>query len=201
MQAHLSAAVASQHPVLLQLREGARYGLDGQAEVVGDVAAGHRQREGAGGAEAVIDFQQEGGDPLLGRAPSEQERQVLGVSQVAAGRKNCIRVEIYGSRKSAWWNSEAPEMLHYGNRDEQNQTAVRNTPSFGPDAAPFLDYPAGHVEGFPDTFKMLFRSVYSAIGGGAEEERLFASAEDGHAEVAVCEAVMKSHKAKAWVKV
>ena len=33
----------------------------------------------------------------------------LGVSQVAAGRKNCIRIEIYGSAKSAWWCSEEPE--------------------------------------------------------------------------------------------
>ena len=32
----------------------------------------------------------------------------LAVSQVAAGRKNCIRVEIYGSKKSAWWCSEEP---------------------------------------------------------------------------------------------
>ncbi|HYG36778.1 MAG TPA: Gfo/Idh/MocA family oxidoreductase, partial [Clostridia bacterium] len=71
----------------------------------------------------------------------------LGVSQVAAGRKNCIRIEIYGSKKSAWWCSEEPEMLRFGNRDTTNEVAVRGTPSFGPDAAPFIDYPAGHVEG------------------------------------------------------
>jgi predicted dehydrogenase len=32
-------------------------------------------------------------------------------------------------------------------------------------------------------------------------ERLFATAGDGHQEVAVCEAIMKSNKAKSWVKV
>src|SRR5436190_14346807 len=41
----------------------------------------------------------------------------LAVSQVAAGRKTCIRIEIYGSKKSAWWCSEQREMLHFGNRD------------------------------------------------------------------------------------
>jgi predicted dehydrogenase len=133
---------------------------------------------------------------------SNGARGSLGVSQVAAGRKNTIRIEVYGSRKSAWWCSESPEMLHFGNRDSANEVAVRGTPVFGPDAAPFVDYPAGHVEGFPDTFKMLFRSIYQAIAAPAEQaERLFATAEDGHQEVAVCEAVLKSDRTKGWVRV
>jgi hypothetical protein len=83
-------------------------------------------------------------------------------------------------------------VLHSGNRDAANEAAVRGTPAFGPDAAPYIDYPAGHVEGFPDTFKMAFRSVYGAVAGGAGE-RLFATAEDGHQGAAVCEAILKSH--------
>jgi len=125
----------------------------------------------------------------------------LAVSQVAAGRKNCIRIEVYGSKKSAWWCSEDPELLHFGNRDGANEVAVRGTPAFGPDAAPYLDYPAGHVEGFPDTFKMLFRSVYSAIADGGRGERLFATPEDGHQEVAVCEAILQSNRTGRWTGV
>lgn len=124
----------------------------------------------------------------------------LSVSQVAAGRKNCIRLEIYGSKKSAWWCSEDPEMLHFGSRDEPNATAVRATPAFGEGAAGFMDYPPGHVEGFPDTFKMLFRNIYAAIAG-AKGDRFFATAADGHQEVAVCEAIVKSNRAKSWVRV
>jgi predicted dehydrogenase len=125
----------------------------------------------------------------------------LAVSQVAAGRKNCIRLEVYGSRKSAWWCSEEPELLHFGNRDGANETAVRATPAFGDGAAGFTDYPPGHVEGFPDTFKMLFRCIYGTIAGEARAQRLFATAEDGDQEVAVCEAVLESHRTKQWVKV
>jgi predicted dehydrogenase len=125
----------------------------------------------------------------------------LGVSQVAAGRKNSIRIEIYGSKKSAWWCSEEPEKLRFGNRDGANEETVRATPAFGDGAVGFMDYPPGHVEGFPDTFKMLFRSVYGVIAAGGKGERLFATAEDGHQEVAVCEAILKSHRAKGWVKV
>ena len=124
----------------------------------------------------------------------------LGVSQVAAGRKNCLRLEIYGSVKSAWWCSEEPETLRFGNREGANEVAVRASPAFGDGAAGFMDYPPGHVEGFPDTFKMLFRSIYQVIATGGKGERLFATAEDGHEEVAVCEAILRSHELKTWVK-
>jgi predicted dehydrogenase len=125
----------------------------------------------------------------------------LGVSQVAAGRKNSIRIEIYGSRKSAWWCSENPEMLYFGNRDGANEIVERNTPVFGGEVSSYMDYPAGHVEGFPDTFKMLFRSVYTAIARGNASEAPFATASDGHTEVAVCEAIAKSHTTRRWVTV
>jgi predicted dehydrogenase len=124
----------------------------------------------------------------------------LAVSQVAAGRKNCLRLEVYGSTRSAAWNSEDPDKLHFGNRDTANETAFRATPPFGPDVARFTDYPGGHVEGFPDTFKMHFREVYDAIATG-RRSGLFASAEDGHREVAVCEAVLRSHRTQRWVPV
>jgi len=92
-------------------------------------------------------------------------------------------------------------VLHLGNRDAANEVAIRGTPAFGPDAAPYIDYPAGHVEGFPDTFKMCFRSVYGAIAGGPRGERLFATAADGHQEVAVCRAIIESNRSSTWVKV
>ena len=125
----------------------------------------------------------------------------LAVSQVAAGRKNSIRLEIYGSEQSAWWDSESPETLTLGRRDAPNAVAIRNTLGFGDGARGYTDYPAGHVEGFPDTFKMLFRAVYADIVGGRSKAPLYATAADGHAEVAVCEAIRRSHQAKAWERV
>ncbi|MCZ7641215.1 MAG: Gfo/Idh/MocA family oxidoreductase [Verrucomicrobia bacterium] len=125
----------------------------------------------------------------------------LAVSQVAAGRKNCLRLEIYGSKQSAAWDSEHPEILHFGHRDGANHVAVRNTPAFGRGASGYMDYPAGHVEGFPDTFKMLFRAVYADIARGPSKSPLYATAEDGHREVAVCEAILKSHRRRTWVDV
>ncbi len=125
----------------------------------------------------------------------------LAVSQVAAGRKNCIRIEVYGSKKSAWWCSESPEMLHFGNRDASNETAVRATPAFGDGAVGFMDHPPGHVEGFPDTLKMNFRAIYEAICSRPAVRPLYATAEDGHQEVAICEAILRSQKVQAWAKI
>jgi len=124
----------------------------------------------------------------------------LAVSQVAAGRKNSIRLEIYGSKKSAAWCSESPETIHFGHRDGANEVAVRASPAFGVGAAGFMDYPPGHIEGFPDTFKMTFRAIYSAIAGDRTQPPLFATVEDGHGEVAVCEAILRSYQSRAWVK-
>jgi hypothetical protein len=43
--------------------------------------------------------------------------------------------------------------------------------------------------------------VYGRIASGGKGEALHATAEDGHREVAVCEAIMESNRAKAWAKV
>ncbi len=125
----------------------------------------------------------------------------LSVSQVAAGRKNAIRIEIYGSKGSASWDSERPNEIHYGSRDERNSIALRNAAGFQDDVQGFTDYPAGHNEGFPDTFKMLYRAVYGDILNGRSRQPLYATAEDGHTEVRLCEAVLESAKSKQWVKV
>lgn len=125
----------------------------------------------------------------------------LNVSQVAAGRKNCLRIEIYGSAGSAWWNSEEPNTIHYGSRDGANRESLRGSPGFSEDVAGFTDYPGGHAEGFPDAFKMNCRAVYSAIAAGSRVGALFATVEDGHHEVKVCDAIIKSNKLRKWTKV
>jgi predicted dehydrogenase len=123
----------------------------------------------------------------------------VGVSQVAAGRKNSIRIEIYGTERSAWWESEEPNFIQYGSRDGANEVSHRACPGFAEQTAGFSDYPPGHAEGFPDTFKMLYRAVYSDISRGGSKKPLYATAEEGHHEVKVCEAVLKSNRTRKWI--
>ncbi|MFO0939786.1 MAG: Gfo/Idh/MocA family oxidoreductase [Pirellulales bacterium] len=122
----------------------------------------------------------------------------LAVSQVAAGRKSSIRIEIYGSPR-ALVGLENPDMLHLGRRDQANAVAMRNCSEFNQTQG-FSDYPGGHVEGFPDTFKMLYRSIYSAIVDN-QLDGLFAGARAGHDEVLMCEAILRSHRSQCWAHV
>jgi predicted dehydrogenase len=129
-------------------------------------------------------------------------RGVLTVSQVTAGRKNCLRYEIAGEHAALAWNSEAPNELWIGHRDEPNQVLLRDPSLLTPVARRFASYPGGHNEGFPDTFKQLYRAVHEAIAVPKRDERpLFATFEDAHREVLVCEAILKSQRTKKWMPV
>jgi len=64
-----------------------------------------------------------------------------------------------------------------------------------------IDYPGGHNEGFPDTFKQLAKEVYAAIAGGKPNAPSYPTFRDGLRELVLCEKIMESNKKKAWVKV
>lgn len=124
------------------------------------------------------------------------------VSQVTAGRKNCIRFEIAGARASLAWNSERPNELWHGLRDRPNELLLRDPALLLPAARAFANYPGGHNEGFPDTFKQLFRAIYDYIDvGDYEAPRPFPTFADGHREVVLCEAILQSQREQRWVDV
>lgn len=123
------------------------------------------------------------------------------ISQVAAGWKCSLSLGIYGTKGSVQWDLQQPNEIVLGRRDEPNQILQRGTPGFMEDVANFTDYPAGHPEGFSDAHKMHYRAVYEHIASGRKTPAIFASAEDGHHEVQLCEAILASSKARTWVKV
>ncbi len=127
---------------------------------------------------------------------------VVTVSQVSAGRKNCIRYEIAGSKCSVAWNSESPDELWVGKRGASNALRLRDPSLLDASAAAFSSYPAGHVEGYPDTFKQLYRAIYEDIGSRRRsKEPLYATFEDGYRELLLCDAIAESHRTGAWAKV
>jgi predicted dehydrogenase len=125
---------------------------------------------------------------------------VLTVSQVTAGRKNCLRFEIAGSKAALAWDSERPNELWLGHRDRLNEVLLRDPALLSDTVRPFANYPGGHNEGFPDTFKQLYRAIYEDIRRGKPSAApLYATFADGHREVALCEAIWKSHTERRWV--
>jgi predicted dehydrogenase len=99
------------------------------------------------------------------------------------------------------WNSEQPNELWMGHRDAPNETLLRDPALLSKQASGFVSYPGGHNEGFADTFKQSYREIYSHVASNRKKTPLFATFEDGHKELLVCEAIAKSHKTGKWVKV
>jgi predicted dehydrogenase len=126
-------------------------------------------------------------------------RGCLTVSQVTAGRKNCLRFEMAGGRTALAWDSERPNELWLGHRERANEVLPRDPALVGAEVRRFTNYPGGHNEGFPDTFKQLFLAVYEYIDAGdLAAPRSFPTFEDGHREVVLCEAILRSHRERRW---
>lgn len=124
------------------------------------------------------------------------------VSQVTAGRKNCLRFEIAGANRALAWNSETPNEMWIGHRDQSNQLLARDPALLSERPRRFTSYPGGHSEGFADTFKQCFRDFYQYIeAGDLSAPPTFPTFADGHREVVLCEAILDSHRQQRWIDI
>ena len=129
-------------------------------------------------------------------------RGIVTVSQVSSGRKNRLFYEINGSKSSLAWDSEKPNELWIGHRTEPNEMLMKDPSLLSPEARAVTSYPGGHNEGFPDTFKQLYAKVYDyIISGDFTKTPDFPTFADGHYELQLCEAIERSARETAWVKV
>jgi predicted dehydrogenase len=129
-------------------------------------------------------------------------RGMVAISQVSAGRKNPLALEIDGEDATVAWCSEDPDRLWIGHRGRPNETLQRDHSLVGPEVAPLIGYPAGHVEGYPDTFRALFAAVYEDIErGGPVPEPAYPTFADGHDALCVTEAVARSATTNGWATV
>lgn len=127
---------------------------------------------------------------------------VVTVSQVSAGRKNQLAIEVAGAQQNMKWNSESPNELWIGNRDEPNQLLLRDPALFSKEAAAIAALPGGHNEGFADTSKEMFKEVYAAVAEGKQPDApLFPTFKDGLRELILCERILESHRNEKWVEV
>jgi len=129
-------------------------------------------------------------------------RGAVAISQVSAGRKNSLQWEIDGSTAAAAWDSERPDELWLGNRERPNEILLRNPALMNPAGVAAASLPGGHVEGFADTFKALYRAVYADVAAGGPAERpIYPTFADGHDEMLVNDAIATSAREGRWVEV
>lgn len=125
----------------------------------------------------------------------------LVVSQVSAGRKNRLYLELDYAGGALEWNQEEPNTLWIGRRERANESMIKDGSLLRPEVRAFAHYPGGHPEGYSEGPYNLFSQVYAHIAAGAKVPPTFSTFEDGHNAIAICEAVLRSHRSRAWTRV
>jgi predicted dehydrogenase len=124
------------------------------------------------------------------------------VSQLSPGRKNSLVYEIDGSASAVGWDSEQPDQLWIGHRDRPNELLLRNPDLMSALGQSAARLPAGHVEGFADTFSALFSAIYEDVAAGRPSTSpTYPTFADGHDEMLVGDAVAASARTGRWVEV
>ena len=121
-------------------------------------------------------------------------------SQVNAGCKNRLSIEIFGSKGGLMWNQERPDELWIGNRNTNNQILIKDPSLLKPQAKSYADLPGGHSEGYDDTFKQVFRRFYNSIEN-PEAKPEYPQFVDGLRQLTILEAELESNAKHGWVDV
>lgn len=124
------------------------------------------------------------------------------ISQVSAGHRNGLKWQVDGLKAAAGWHSETPEQLWIGHRDRPNEVLHRDASMMKPEGAAATMLPGGHAEGFADAFHGMFRAVYAAVAAGKRPASpLYATFDDGHYEMLICDAVLKSAETGSYTEI
>jgi predicted dehydrogenase len=122
------------------------------------------------------------------------------VTRLATGRKNFMRLEIFGSEGSLVFNLERlNELEFYSRRDGGAEQGYRNILVTEANH-PFMNawWPPGHIIGWEHTFIHEIRDLLVAI---AEDKPVFPDFHDGLCCQQVLDAIEKSAQQQRWVEV
>lgn len=123
------------------------------------------------------------------------------ISQVSAGRKNRLYLEADFQEGALEWDQEEPNLVWIGRRDRPNESLIKDASLMHPEVRGFSHYPGGHPEGYSEGPYNLFANVYAHIAAGGKGSPSFSTFADGHHEMRICDAILSSHRTRAWVKV
>ncbi|HMJ80137.1 MAG TPA: Gfo/Idh/MocA family oxidoreductase, partial [Candidatus Dormibacteraeota bacterium] len=136
------------------------------------------------------------------------------ISQVSAGHRNDVVLNVDGARHSLRWRQETPEELWIGGREMGSrimvrEPAARSLGSTDPTAVAgrpgIPELPAGHPEGWAEAWRDLLRPFYASIAAGEPPPAPGAAAPyptlaDGARAVAYVEACLRSAREGRWVE-
>jgi predicted dehydrogenase len=120
------------------------------------------------------------------------------ISQLAAGRKNRLWLEVDGGQRSAVFDQENPETLWVG--AEAGATVLNRDPNYGSaEQRRLSQLPAGHPQGYAQCFENFVDDTYAAIRGDVPEG--LPTFADGLRAAQICDAMLTSAATGTWVDV
>src|SRR3954452_9327178 len=121
------------------------------------------------------------------------------ISQISAGRKNRLWLELDAAEEALAFNQEEPESLWLGRREAV--TLIKRDPEHLSAAAqPYAVVPAGHPQGYADCFDAFVAEVYDAVATGQSADGLPVFG-DGLRAARLTDAVLLSAREERWVDV
>jgi predicted dehydrogenase len=121
------------------------------------------------------------------------------ISQISAGRKNRLLLELDAAEEALAFNQEEPESLWLGRREAV--TLIKRDPKHLSAAAqPYAVVPAGHPQGYADCFDAFVAEVYDAVATGQSADGLPVFG-DGLRAARLTDAVLLSAREERWVDV
>jgi predicted dehydrogenase len=130
----------------------------------------------------------------------DRARGAFTASQVAAGCKNRLSIEVFGSKKSVMWCQERPDELWIGNRNSPNSIIIKDPSLLASEAKSYADLPGGHSEGYDDSMKQNFRRFYQAVADPSLPAE-YPQFVDGLRGLTVLQAELDSSAKRGWVDV
>src|SRR4051794_28315661 len=132
----------------------------------------------------------------------ETDRGAVGsavISQISAGRKNMLALEIDGANEALAFNQEQPEELWVGRRE--HTTLIKRDPGeLSAPAARLATLPPGHPQGYNDCFGAFVADAYAAVQTGEAPDGLPVF-RDGLRAARITAAVLSSARTESWVDV
>jgi predicted dehydrogenase len=119
----------------------------------------------------------------------------LVVSQVSAGRKNRLWVEVSAGKETFAFDQEHPDELRVLRRGGA-ETIPRDFDTLDPRAARYVTLPGGHPQGYQDCFDAFVADTYRAIAGEAVDG--LPTFADGARAGAITDAVLRSAASGRW---
>jgi len=148
----------------------------------------------------LVDVQTEDSALIMFRTANDIAGSAV-ISQLSAGRKNRLWIEVDGMQQSAAFDQELAEQLWIG--DERGARLLVRDPNHGSAEQRRLStLPAGHPQGYAQCFESYVADSYAAAeayeGAGKVPEGLPTFA-DGARAAEICDAMLRSAASSEWV--